>query len=228
MPLKSMADMAPIKKLTLGEEAASQIRRLIINGKLPAGTKMVERDICALLDISRTPIRDALKLLEQQGFIRPMGKSLVVCELTIDEAEQFYRLIGNLEQFLMSDMDPVEASTLTKLRQLNEALSKPDNDIEQTINLDSDFHLTLVSHHRNQKAYDVYKQMRLLAGRYDFLFFNANPNLSPSVDEHQQLIDQLTQADIEGCKQTLHNHWIETLPAFLEVIKATLPTKERD
>lgn len=220
MTLKSMADISPIKKLNLGEEAAAQIRRLIINGKLGPGTKMVERDICQLLDISRTPIRDALKTLEQQGFIKPVGKSLVVCDLSVDEADQFYRLINNLEQFLIGDITPMAKSTQAMLGKINQALITPDNDIEQTIELDIDFHSTLLSHHNNQKAFDIYLHMRSLAARYDFLFFAANPNLNPSGEEHQQMIRYAAQGDAKSCQKILQQHWIDTLPGMLEVVAA--------
>src|SRR6266702_5734127 len=101
---KSNISRRPIPKAEHGTSvttAFQQIRELIVHGKLSPGTWIVEGDLCEHLNMSRTPVRGALYLLQREGYVqehRNASKSrMVVSSLTKEDASELYPIIGRIE-----------------------------------------------------------------------------------------------------------------------------------
>src|SRR5271167_2170429 len=81
--------------------AFHQIRDLVVHGKLAPGTWIVEGDLCEHLNMSRTPVRGALYLLQREGYVvdhRNGSKSrMIVAPLTKEDASELYPIIGRIE-----------------------------------------------------------------------------------------------------------------------------------
>src|ERR1039457_3643842 len=81
--------------------AFQRVRDLIVHGKLAPGTWIVEGDLCEHLNMSRTPVRGALYLLQREGYImeyRNGSKSrMIVAPLTKEDASELYPIIGRIE-----------------------------------------------------------------------------------------------------------------------------------
>ncbi|MCX7309632.1 MAG: GntR family transcriptional regulator [Afipia sp.] len=83
---------------TLRIQALEKLRRAIIEGKIPAGSRLVERKLCDLLDVSRTVVREILRQLEAEGWVvNPPYKGPTVTSLSLDEARQIYEIRIALE-----------------------------------------------------------------------------------------------------------------------------------
>src|SRR5579863_9751421 len=112
--------------------AFQRIRDLIVHAKLAPGTWIVEGDLCEHLNMSRTPVRGALYLLQREGYIleyRNGSKSrMIVAPLTKEDANELYPIIGRIEGLSgrraaalpQSDRDELAV----KLKQINEKLDK--------------------------------------------------------------------------------------------------------
>src|ERR1035437_6534840 len=95
------------KKSTKAEHGTSvntafrQVRKLIVHGKLAPGTWIVEGDLCEHLNMSRTPVRGALYLLQREGYViehRNSSKArMIVAPLTKEDANELYPIIGRIE-----------------------------------------------------------------------------------------------------------------------------------
>src|SRR5580692_403679 len=108
--------------------AFQRIRELVVHGKLAPGTWIVEGDLCEHLNMSRTPVRGALYLLQREGYVidsRSGSKSrMIVAPLTKEDASELYPMIGRVEGLAgrraaalpQSDRDEVAA----KLRLVND------------------------------------------------------------------------------------------------------------
>lgn len=89
---------APIERRPLHEELADQLRRLIIEGDLRPGEKISEKLLCDQFAVSRTPLREALKILMTEGLVLlTPNRGASVTELTIDDLEELFPIIGALE-----------------------------------------------------------------------------------------------------------------------------------
>src|ERR1700761_7814595 len=88
--------------MSLGDSAYQRLRNMIVHGRLAPGTWVIEADLAARLGYSRTPIRGALQLLQQEGYVvgSPHGSSksrMLVAPLTKEDARELYSIIGCLE-----------------------------------------------------------------------------------------------------------------------------------
>ncbi|MFC1719549.1 GntR family transcriptional regulator [Pseudomonadota bacterium] len=207
-----------IEKQYLGDDAVAQIRNLIIFGKYPPGMKLVERDLGSELAISRTPVRDALKTLLGQGFVRYQGKSLEVCHFNSRDVDEIYPLIANIEGFLLSSADSYPARSLGKLRTINGLISSNQGNIARQVQLDIQWHSQLVGESRNQRAAEVLLSLRQLAARYDFAFASLQGQISKSASDHEVITELVARGDTAQAVRKLKAHWLQDLP----LLKAAL------
>lgn len=92
---------APLsRRVPFSRQIADTLRDLIVRGDLPAGSRIIERALCERLNVSRTPLREALKLLEADGLIElSQNRGARVMSLTGEEASHLFELIAGLEGF---------------------------------------------------------------------------------------------------------------------------------
>src|SRR5208337_2214029 len=106
-PSATKVPKGPKKKSTKAEHGTSvgiafkRIRELIVHGKMAPGTRIVEGDLCEHLNMSRTPVRGALYLLQREGYViehRNSSKGhMIVAPLTKEDANELYPIIGRIE-----------------------------------------------------------------------------------------------------------------------------------
>ncbi|MEE2043663.1 enolase C-terminal domain-like protein [Nocardiopsis tropica] len=96
-----MSEILPIKQRALGEKVAGELRRLIVTGRYAPGTSLVEGHLAEQFDLSRGPIRDALKLLASEGLIDTNRRSATVVGLGGDDIDELFSLRGSLEQLAL-------------------------------------------------------------------------------------------------------------------------------
>lgn len=86
------------KSLTLREKAADMLRQAIVENRFPPGKHLIERELCDLLGVSRTSIREALRHLESEQLIKMVPhKGPTVATLSVHDAEDLYQVRGALE-----------------------------------------------------------------------------------------------------------------------------------
>lgn len=144
-------------EVPLGEIVADKIRRLILNGHLQPGARLVERDFAAQLDVSRSPVREALRILDQEGLVEKLPtRGIIVKELTRREVVEIFdirealegmasrlaaeRIAGgatcNLEQLVAESRAALQVDDLDAVREANwgfhdEIIAFSDNEILQ-------------------------------------------------------------------------------------------------
>lgn len=108
---------------SLVELAEHQLRDDILSGRLSPGAKIVEEDLCATLGISRGPVREALRLLTQQGLVEHLPRrGARVVEWSTSDVVQLFELRGVLERHAVETSFPME-DPATRLEPVREALS---------------------------------------------------------------------------------------------------------
>jgi DNA-binding GntR family transcriptional regulator len=94
--LESVAE--PGRKGRLYGAAVAELRRLISTGRLPAGQRLRERELCESLGISRTPLREAIRTLGTEGLVTLLpNRGAVVSELDVREVAELYQVVCSLE-----------------------------------------------------------------------------------------------------------------------------------
>ena len=121
-----------------------RLRSAILNGQLPPGATLTQRDIAGQLSVSRMPVREAFRALELEGLIRglPRRKAVVVT-LQPGEVADIYDILATLEARATEKAVPHHDATTTELlrQRLHELRNCPDDTPARLLDLDMAFHL---------------------------------------------------------------------------------------
>ena len=199
----------------LYEEVAERLRQRIFAGELAAGAWIDEAEITALYGISRTPLREAIKVLAAEGIItmRPR-RGAYVTEVDEQELREVFELMTLLE----SDAAGVvaakaSAAQLDALQSLHQSLAANIGDREAFFKLNEQFHITLLNAANNrwraQTVADLRKVMKL--ARHNSLFKAGR--VEQSLKEHAAIVAALMARDSVAASAAMRFHMEQGLEA---------------
>ena len=189
-----------VKWRSAKEQVFVTMQRWIIEGYFKSGEKVSDIEIAEFFGISRTPVREALQLLEGQMLVKSYpGKATVVTEIDTDNIEQWYAPMKVLQQLGISlAVDAANESHLKVLRDINEQFRKElevSDNIINTLNLDKRFHEYLLQISGNKYILDFCNTLWIHIQRLEYAFFKENSLSFESYEEHQKFIDAIERKD---------------------------------
>ena len=231
------ADLGPVRKTKVYAEVAAQIQRLIAEGRLKPGDKLPpERELAEIFGVSRSSVRDAIRVLEVQGLVEPRhGDGTVVREIPID------RLVRPLADAVSAGKD--QLADLFDMRKMLEpplaraaAFRATDEDVraleriverqtqrvragELALEDDNEFHYRIAATAKNQV---VLRTMDILM---DLLRDSRRRSLQgpgraeKSLEGHRRILDAIERRDPEAAAQQMRAH--------IEEIEGTLFPERR-
>lgn len=198
----------PIAFRTKEGQVAEFLRERIISGFFARGQKLKQAEIAQMLDLSITPVREALKLLEAQGYV--VGSShrgAVVAPFQLGEAEELYRLRRILETRLTRvaarRMDAAGVEALEALNaEILAAAERDDKDAARRANFR--FHFRLYEAARQPQSLHF---VRILWAKYPFDLLTVMPRRQFDVaDEHRGILDALHAGDVAAVTRAMRDH----------------------
>jgi DNA-binding GntR family transcriptional regulator len=211
------------KREPLAHQAAAHLRDLIIRGEMLPGSRIPERELSERIKISRTPLREALKLLERDGLIEILqNRGARVISFTVEEARELFEVIAGMEslaaQLAAQRITDDDLSQLELLHaQMLEHYRKRDKDPYFDVN--SRIHDLVVDISRNGILRSTHADLMLRARRGRYMAIMKPARWSQSVAEHESLMEALRARDPEAARRVwqLHlNHTGETVCAVLQ------------
>jgi len=181
------------KHLTLREKILETIRDAIISGALKPGEKVAEPELAERFGISRTPIREAFRQLESEGYLTVIPrKGAVVVSFSERDVEEFYAIKSILEGYAARracenltprDLDRLQAIN-TKLLNLSES-----SDIRGFFKIHNDFHELFIKAANNDKLYELIMQLVGKFQRLRIASLSLPGRMRISVQEHEKIIE---------------------------------------
>lgn len=192
------ARILPIARLNVTESVTRELRNLIVDGRLPAGERINEVHISQQLGVSRTPLREALGRLAQEGALRSTaGIGYFVRELSLEEFEQIYsiRPLLDPEALRLAGLPP--RGRMDRLQKLNAKLEKA-RDANAVIDLDDAWHLELIADCPNRVLVDLIQHFSLRTRRYEIALHREQKNVAMTAENHRAIMAALRRRDLEG------------------------------
>ena len=156
---------------TIRERVAKEIRHLILMGKFKPGKKMLETTIAQELNVSRNPVREALRQLEQEGIVEYIPqKGCFLREINLEELEEIFRLRANLEIISLEYCNfKIADETIKKLESIIVELSniKKSKNFDDMFILGLKFHELIVQECGKNIIYKTWKNF----GGYNYSIF---------------------------------------------------------
>lgn len=170
----------------------AQLRQRIVRGDMPAGVRVPEAHLCAQLDVSRTPLREALKALSVEGLVtlRP-NRGAVVTPLDSDDLAAVFEAKGVIEQFIgLNAAEKASDEDLMSLQRLHDDLVAAEADEAHQLytDLNEAFHHRMAQLAGNQEVLNIYErlQTKVLRARYQV---NDDPKrVRQSLEEHEGIM----------------------------------------
>ena len=199
----------------LYEEVAEQLRQRIFRRELEPGSWIDELKIAEEFGISRTPLREALKVLAAEGLVTmKVRRGAYVTEMSEKDLRDVYHLLSLLE----SDAAGVVAERATPeqqqtLRDLHAELESAAGNREAFFSVNERFHMALLdmadNRWRSQMVADLRKVMKL--NRHNSLFKQGR--IEDSLSEHRAILDAMLARDAEGMRRAMQAHFAQGLQA---------------
>ncbi|WP_169737919.1 GntR family transcriptional regulator [Alkalihalobacterium bogoriense] len=200
-----------IKRTFLREEAYNILLEWIIVGKLSAGDKVRDVELSEELGISRTPIREALLRLEEEGFVvtKP-NRSTTIAPIDLEQLTSTYSIVWTLEALALEEASPhFTSQTIVELTNINEKIVVESPTLQQldVVQLDNAFHDVIITLSKNDELQKILHHLKAKIRRAEFYYFQKEESVQSSYKEHRLVIKHLEQKDWEKAKEALMNNW---------------------
>jgi len=195
---------------TLPEKIATQLRRDILRGKLPPGSTVKERDNAAEMGVSRTPMREAIRILAKEGLVelRP-SRSPLVAQLTVKEARDQVAVLLALET-LSVELACAEATEadLAGLSRLHEQVSAAYDHVDalDLFEMDMRFHMLIAEASHNPALAETHRSFLARLWRARFLSAKLRRNRTRVIGQHGAIMAALSARDVEAARIALDAH----------------------
>lgn len=208
-------EVKKFKRTFMREEAYQTLREWIVLGKLAPDTKLKDQELSEMLGISRTPIREALLKLEDEGLVvTKANRWTQVAPINPVEAESIYSIGWTLECLALEQGIPFfKSKDIEELEELNEDFYKvlESKDKRAAIEADNEFHDKIIQLSSNKELVKLLENVKVKIKRMELHYFRLNSRKPLSYEEHQHIIEALKKGDLTQAKQALTANWKNSL-----------------
>ena len=197
---------------TLKDHVYDYIADQIRSGSLLPGQRVNENVICENLNISRTPVREAIQILEGQKLVHVVpGRATVVADIDPADLEKCYRTLAEL-QGLAAELacGSLTDQELEQVAQIHSAFVDAcgRNDGAGAVTQDSLFHDAIVRGARNEYVEEFSRTMILHIQRIKYHYFRCGRLRKISVSQHGEILRTLQARDSARAKELMRSHWL--------------------
>lgn len=204
--------LKPRQRRVLMDDVTDAIREAILSGKLAAGTRLIEDDLAASLNVSRGPIRQAIFRLQQEGLVvHETHRGATVATVSREDIAEIYSLRTALERLAAAeacraarpeDLEPLEAILL-----LFRAIPRTEITRKRVAELDMEFHDALFRAAHHQRLYRTWQTLRSQVMVF-LLLRDALPDdyLDSWHRDHKLILDLIKARDVAGAMAASERH----------------------
>ncbi len=215
--------MKAIQKKTLHEEIANNLREMIMSGELREGDKIKENELCELMDISKTPLREALRVLSAEGLIRLIpNRGSYVTTPTFKEIKEMFDVMSVLEgvcaRTAAEKMSNIDYEKLKKIHlQLEENFRLKNQ--KNYIRNNNKYHSFVQELAGNKTLNQIVNGLRQKILLYRYKSLNLSGRFEQSIQEHRDLLEAFRKRDAEKAELLMKSHMKKQSEALEKLAK---------
>lgn len=223
----TVLDAKPIRRRSLHDELTDRLRDLIAEGEIAPGEKISEKALCDRFDVSRTPLREALKVLAKEGLVTlTLHRGATVTPITRDDLAEAFPIMGALEalagELACARATKAEVNRIAQLharmRAHYEARERPEY-----FRLNQEIHGAIAAAARNPTLDQMQKSLSGRVRRARYLANVTQERWDQAMDEHDEILEALQARDAERLARLLKQH----LEHKMQAVTAALEAEER-
>lgn len=212
-------------KVSYADKAYADLKRRILENELPAGHQLMEGELAELLEISRTPAREAMMRLEAEGLVEVRPRhGMKVKPISISDMTEIYALLTGLEstaawQAAKRDHTKEEIKRLRdSVKRMDEALKAQD--LKAWANADEHFHRLLVSMSGNQRLIELVDRFIDQSHRVRMLTLRLRPMPAQSNEDHAQVVTAIEAKDADKARRIHRIHREKAGELLVELLES--------
>ena len=217
------AEVISIPRAALHEQAAHRLRQMLVEGRIAPGAKLNERELSELLQVSRTPLREAIKMLAAEGLVELLpNRGAVAVSLTEADVLNTFEVMAGLEaqsgELAATRITPQELAEIQAMHfEMMAAYTR--RDLSAYYNINMRVHHAINAAAKNPVLTTVYNQVN---ARLQALRFRSNQDgekWKRAVKEHEKMIEALAARDGAAMREVLLGHLRNKRDVVLELMR---------
>ncbi|MFZ6753746.1 phosphonate utilization associated transcriptional regulator [Undibacterium sp. Dicai25W] len=211
---KTTKPTALIQQASLSTLAQIEIERMILAGEISAGTKLNEASLAEMLGVSRGPVREAFRSLEETGLVRQEKNcGVYVRQISIEEADDIYEIREALDELVGRKL--AKTITVVQLKELRSMVDKMEKlaekkNVSSYSLLNLEFHDVLVKMTGNEKLLTTYRRLVKELNLYRRNSLEQQGTLPISIHEHREIVDLIAAGNADAAGNMMRQHVIDS------------------
>ena len=206
------AEIIPIPRAALHEQVANRLRQMLVENHIPPGAKLNERELSEVLHVSRTPLREAIKMLAAEGLVELLpNRGAIAVELTEADVQNTFEVMAGLEaQSGELAAQRINDTELLEIKAMHYEMlaAYTRRDLPAYYRLNAAIHNAINAAAKNPVLTATYNQVN---ARLQALRFRSNQDgekWKAAMKEHELMIDALIARDPVAMRAVLATHLI--------------------
>ena len=207
----------------LREVVCETLRDAVRRGILQPGERLMEIQLAEDLGVSRTPVREAIRKLEMEGYVIMMPRrGTYVADLSIRDINEVFEIRTSLES-LASGLaaERITEDELEKLQRLLVEIGThiKNGDMESIVRTDTEFHDLLYQASRNKRLVGIISNLREQLTRFRTTSMSYPGRLKATLEEHRNIVEAIAQGDEKAARKAAEHHMEKSEQTLLESMK---------
>ncbi len=209
---------SPLDHRTLHEQVTETVRKMIMDGRLPEGQRINEVELAAELGVSRTPLRETLRVLSTEGMVELIPRrGAFVPVVSLDEAMDMLEVMAVLEGLCARlVVERCSRRDMQRLHNLHERLERTaaQLEVDQYFRYNEQFHGLLQDAARNALLSETLVVVRRKVRRFRFQTLRVPGRLRDSIAEHRGLLQALKERAPDEAERLMRAHLLSQRDAL--------------
>ncbi|MBX3653941.1 MAG: GntR family transcriptional regulator [Ramlibacter sp.] len=222
------ADIISIPRTALHEQVAHRLRQMLVESRIAPGAKLNERELSEVLSVSRTPLREAIKMLAAEGLVELLpNRGAIALQLTESDVLNTFEVMAGLEgqsgELAARRITDAELAEI-KAMQFEMMAAWTRRDLSNYYRLNALIHSAINAAAKNPVLTATYKQVN---ARLQALRFRSNQDEDKwkrAVKEHEQMVEALAARDAAGMRNVLVAHLEHKRDVVMEQLRREAPS----
>ena len=222
--MTDLMEPAMIVRRSLHDELIDRLREMIVIGDLEPGTKVPEQNLATKFGVSRTPLREALKVLASEGLITlTPNKGATISQLTLEDLEEAFPVMGALEA-LSGELacERISDAAIGAIRQLHEQMivHYQANEMPEYFRCNQEIHNQILAAADNATLTNMYRSLSGRVRRARYVANISKTRWEQAVREHEEIIAALSARNGTALSEVLKRHLVNKFETVKETIRA--------
>ncbi|MDT8419675.1 MAG: GntR family transcriptional regulator [Desulfuromonadales bacterium] len=197
------------------EEVYSTLLMWIMEGELRPGEKLLDKELAEKMGVSRTPVREALRRLEDKNLVESSANRWTrVTDISVEEPVMIYPIIWTLEELAIGEAcEKMSESDFKRMEAANDQLEKAlaNGDPVGASRADAQFHDIYIECTENPFLISILQDLKIRYRRVEVTYFEGSSLATDSVEEHRQILASLRSGDIVRTQSMIRSNWQSSL-----------------